>query len=607
MEITTPAGWRVESQSETTLNCIHTKHSIEITISPIYHSRNQSGGSRGAKPKSFRVNLTQDWFSEGILGDIKKAAKTDTYEEAIVQAIEFMEAFATSEHKQSSQEDSEGSSQSAIPSDRSERVSTGVAGIDQILGGGFPSNRTILATGTPGTGKSTLAMQFLQAGLENDERCLYISTEQTRDEIIDSFSGFDFDLDHDQLAITTIHAIGDTDSTNLQLSSLDTSEDSSAGGDFSRENILEFIRQGRSTDRIVLDSVSGLRPVSENEDEYRRVILDLIQLFNDEFQATALMTSEYFGTAPGTMNQTEGIERQNAVQYTTHGVIRLWREQISGEYHRFVDVMKMRGVDHDARAFEAYIDESGLNVMAGMRSFTRQASEVSHLPTGIDTLDEMLGGGLLRGSGVLLEHDERSSTMPLLLGLSTAALDSMVSLVIIPGSDTNPQQVTELFDEMGTAMERLLQRDQLFVIDPYGVWNRRREESTNIFAMPKTSEELKNLYQEIDKRSRGRGTVYLTDIPAVVHNVGPEIAQDIRYWQEASLLGADDILIELTNPDLLDERTSAFYAENARQIITQWVTESGLQYLKVRKGSATSQGTVSLVEFLTTPPYLRLH
>lgn len=84
-------------------------------------------------------------------------------------------------------------------------VSLGNSILDEMAGGGLPARRPVLVIGGPGTGKSTLGMQFLQTGLENGDNCLLISTEQTVAELRDSFEPFAFDFDHDNLTITTLH------------------------------------------------------------------------------------------------------------------------------------------------------------------------------------------------------------------------------------------------------------------------------------------------------------------------------------------------------------------------------------------------------------------
>lgn len=85
------------------------------------------------------------------------------------------------------------------------QISTGIDVLDEMLDGGLPNDRTHLLVGGPGTGKSTLSMQYLQEGVENGETCFYITTEQSYEELQDTFQAFDFDLDHENLIILTVH------------------------------------------------------------------------------------------------------------------------------------------------------------------------------------------------------------------------------------------------------------------------------------------------------------------------------------------------------------------------------------------------------------------
>lgn len=602
MNITPPAGWTVERQSDHAARYVHAEHALEVSVSPVYKSRNQSGRHPGETPHSYRVQRQQDWFSEGVLGDCEASAKVESREEAIATATAYMEEFASADTTGNDTEQSQ-SPPSAVGADP---VSTGSSGLDAVLNGGFPAGRTILVTGTPGAGKSTLAMQFLQAGLESGDRCLYVSTEQTRDEIRSAFESFDFDLTHDNLAISTIHAVTNDDGDGLRVAALGGDDGRDPGDTFSRQGVINFLRKGVSADRVVLDSVSGLRPMSETADEYRRAVLDIIRLFSDEFGATALLTSEYFRAAAGSTSGVEHIARDNAVQYNTHGVVRLWRERVNGEYRRFLDVMKMRGVNHDNRAFEARIDADGLAVVSGPRSFGGGKVEWSRLSTGIDALDERLGGGLVHGSGTLIEHDEQSSVLPLVLGLGNSILDEMMSIVLVPGTDLKPQRVEALFDELGTDVRSLLERDQLFIVDTYGVWSRFDTETENVVVLREMETELEEAFHDITERARGRATCYIVDVPALVSVLGADEAQQFRYWLEANEIGDDDVLIDISNPELVASTTETFYADIAQQVVSLWVTETGIQYLKTRKGPGAQQGAVDAIEFVDDPPYISL-
>jgi KaiC/GvpD/RAD55 family RecA-like ATPase len=201
-------------------------------------------------------------------------------------------------------------------------------------------------------------MQFVAEGLRNGEECLYISTEQTFEELNDAFEDFAFDLEHENLTVTSLHATpGQTvDSEGERELTLETLEGGKMlGGDYSApfesKYITQYLERFAPADRVVLDSVSGLSAIGEDQDTFRRTLLDFIRLLNDEFGATAIFTAEE--SQPDlTQQDIKTVAASDAVQFNTHGVLRLWRENVGGDYHRFIEVVKMRGVDHDTRVHE---------------------------------------------------------------------------------------------------------------------------------------------------------------------------------------------------------------------------------------------------------------
>lgn len=501
-------------------------------------------------------------------------------------------------------------------------VNTGSTTLDKALNGGLPEGRTTLFMGTPGTGKSTLAMQFIQQGLKEGERCVYLTTEQTLPEIRDSFKPYDFDLDASNLKIVSLHVRPGKGQENISefgfSRSVQSGSDSSSpegfvlrtmSGDktldkhnvrFTPENLLQYLRQGFSEDidRVVVDSISGLRPVSPTQTAYRRVALDLIQLFNQEVGATTVFTSESTGLASPS-GGVESLSSDDTMQFNVHGVIRLWREQVRGSFRRYLDIMKMRGVDHSTRRFEISFNSAGVDIVPKNRSRSRTFIQYSHLPTHIEGLDEMLGGGFIRGRSSLLQHDGQADIESFLYSIVSNALDQQMSIAIVPRVDTPRKYLNSLFDELGVSMDSLLENDQLFVLDALNAWG----DHENIYDVDETT--IEDVLPEIKQKARGNGLVFSVNTEALVHSLGENKSRELRYWIESQFISEEDILIDIHNPNVIDPELSAFYLDAASQVLETWLTPHGLQYVQLRKGRSGNVGSVRVLEFLDEPPFVK--
>ena len=129
-----------------------------------------------------------------------------------------------------------------------ERISTGVEGLDVLLRGGIPRKSVIEICGTPGAGKSTLGMQFLLNGVKHGERGLYVAMEQSKDDIIASFSGFNWNLekyvDSGDIFIMWAEQLPRSDAITSNV--------------LNAARIMNVIK-GRNIRRVVLDSLNVFR------------------------------------------------------------------------------------------------------------------------------------------------------------------------------------------------------------------------------------------------------------------------------------------------------------------------------------------------------------
>lgn len=222
------------------------------------------------------------------------------------------------------------------------RVSTGVEGLDVMLKGGLIRGRTYLVKGGPGTGKTILSMHFLVEGAKRGEKSVYITLEESEDEIKANMEAVGMDLSGVEivdLSPTSEHTI---------FSSLIDRELDVETFEALLKNII-----GDKVDRIVVDSVTMLKVATNSEVTYRSSLLKLIKTFR-ELNATAILTSEI----PSTIED-----------YLVSGVIELRMSDFKGKPVRSIKIVKMRGSSFDEYVRPYRITENGIVVYPDMSVF----------------------------------------------------------------------------------------------------------------------------------------------------------------------------------------------------------------------------------------------
>jgi circadian clock protein KaiC len=276
----------------------------------------------------------------------------------------------------------------APDSEAPKRIRTGIEGLDSILCGGLPPGRIFLVEGTPGTGKTTLALQFLLEGLKQGENTLYVTLSETKDELLDVARSHGWSLEG--VGLYELEAVEDLLKPEDQYTVFQPAE-VELGQTIKR--IGEQV-EDLEPSRVVLDSLSEIRLIAQNPLRYRRQILALKQFFKGR-KCTVLLLDDCSSGRDDV--QLESI---------AHGVILL--EQYATEYgptRRRLQVRKMRGVGYSEGYHDFKIRPGGLTVYprldAAGHKVVRCMEEVlttSELPE----LHALTGGGLQFGSSVLI-------------------------------------------------------------------------------------------------------------------------------------------------------------------------------------------------------------
>ena len=282
--------------------------------------------------------------------------------------------------------------------------STGLAELDAFLKGGLPRKRLYVVQGQPGAGKTTLALQFLMKGLLAQERCLYIALSETKDELTQVVDSHGWTLGN--MAILDLAAVQHLVAPEEQSTVFHASEVELQA---TTQVILKEVERIKPQ-RIVLDSLTEMRLLSESPLRFRRQMLALKQLFAG-IGCTTLLLDDVKGAASDV--QIESI---------AHGVIRLDVLPDSyGKTRRQLRVTKMRGIDFRQGSHDYVITTGGLILFPRLvaaehrRDYNRDV-----LTTGMADLDGLLGGGLQAGTSTLVEGPAGAGKTTLCFQLASA-------------------------------------------------------------------------------------------------------------------------------------------------------------------------------------------
>ncbi|HYG75276.1 MAG TPA: ATPase domain-containing protein [Planctomycetota bacterium] len=330
-----------------------------------------------------------------------------------------------------------------------EKCSTGIHGLDDILGGGLRRNRMYLLEGSPGAGKTTTALQLLQEGVRRGEKVLYVTLSETKGELEEVARSHGWNLEKlDIVDLSAVESISKTENTLFHPSEVELNN--------LARLLLDKMHQVRPS-LMVLDSLSEMRMMAQSPLRYRRQILSFKQQFSAA-NCTVLLLDDKIS-----------LTDDNQVQSIVHGIITLTSAPMRyGVLRRYLTVTKLRGVRYREGNHDYVIQTGGLRVFPRLVA-SEHISKFSKQPqsSGNDELDKLLGGGFDSGTSNLLMGPAGSGKSTIASMFAFAAAERG-DHVLYYAFDENAATLLQRTIEMGISFEPHVQSGRIRVeqIDP---------------------------------------------------------------------------------------------------------------------------------------------
>lgn len=227
-----------------------------------------------------------------------------------------------------------------------DRIATGIQGLDKMLNGGIPERRHVALYGGPGAGKTSMCFEYLYRGIELGQNGLYISLEETEEDIISNMQ-------------QTFPQIGDVDafikSKKLQIVKPDKLNLEEVA------NVLETQIIDTQVKRAVIDSATMIRLSFDKEIDYRQTLFEFLSLLRN-LDCTTITTVE------ATSSRKEEM-RYDIEHFVMDGIINLYNLDREGTRIRALEILKMRGTDHARDLVPFKVTPAGIKVYVGEKVF----------------------------------------------------------------------------------------------------------------------------------------------------------------------------------------------------------------------------------------------
>jgi circadian clock protein KaiC len=472
------------------------------------------------------------------------------------------------------------------------KVSTGIRGLDKVLDGGIPQGSAIVLEGAPGTGKTTLAMQFLYKGIvDHGEPGIFFSFEEFPDQIYEDMKSYGWDL-KDLERKNKLRVIGISPDIFLDQMA-------------SKDGLFEQLVREIDCRRIVIDSISLLEYLPDKTGENGRSLLYTLRNIVRKFGLTSLFIQEL-----------SSLDRRKIPfeHFIADGVIRLsLKEHMNIFRKRTLEVTKMRGTKINEGEHIYQITDKGIYLLLASQIVTDKyiSDQNEKIKTGIPELDNLLGGGMVKGAVYMLDTNSKANYRHIVGAIYAERVKAGNRVLSLLSSTQTVIELKSLMDLYGIDIDQLARKKRLYFIEHYnrpfpagwegsvfhvqGMENEDydrflREKCTGLMKECKENHEDWFAYYDLSTIFNERGAEYVLR----------SFAKETAFARSFGMT-----VLVLCNFKEVGEQAASFLERTSNGVFKTWV-DGSYQYLQVTKSPDGQISKPYLLESIDQKPYIRL-
>ncbi|HZG88345.1 ATPase domain-containing protein [Paenibacillus sp.] len=469
-------------------------------------------------------------------------------------------------------------------------TSTGIAGLDSILQGGIPTGSAVVLEGAPGTGKTTLGVQFLYAGATaHNEPGIYVTFEELPDQIYAEMkNGYGWDLraleKENKLRVVCL-------SPETFLHQLTEPN-----------GIIEQMIRQIGSKRMVIDSISLFKLSDASEKDQRKSVY-LVRNVLRKFAQTSLLLQERNGEQSGE------IPFEN---YVADGVIRLaMKEHLQKYRKRTIEVLKMRGTRIVEGEHQYKFVDHGIHVVPALSMVEDKLLPTQFTPTGIARLDKILQGGVPEGSTFLLDTNSKANHKYFIASIFAEQIKAGKNVISLNSSLTSVTDTVNFLSLFDVSIDELLKNNKFFVIEHYKRSYPSQYKDAVLDVSDLNNDEYKQYLRQnllpVITESMGKGERWYAyyDLNTIFSQRGAQFVTRFFAEEVARAKALGITVLALCNFAEMEPEVSSYLERSSSGVIRTWV-DGNYQFMQVTK---SPNGVVSeplIVESSERLPYVNL-